>query len=347
VFVPDGLLASRLVSNGAKLLWARLARYAGTRGQCFPLLATLAADLGFSDRQVQRYLAELVSGGFLRARQRGYNKSNVYEFLWHAALGFSVVAARGPEQAERQTHNLQREESVLSRGVESQFQPFQPTVPERFANAMPSEEATDLSPRSTTGLASCVSTTGLSSWKNDSKKRIELQAKPSQIVEVVEVLAGSACPPPEKAKRPPLTEEETAVRDKLVAFQTELRVAGTILPSTVRKVMTLVPTERLPEALRLVADKLYWRRRNESSYRRHVGWGFVLRVLEQDLAVPTAGTTAAEKRPGEPLVNPTGTAPPFAVSQRRRPLSLGQRGGLLSAGDILADLGVVELTGKT
>ena len=76
VFVPDGLLASRLVSNGAKLLWARLARYAGTRGQCFPLLSTLAGDLGFSERQVQRYLAELVSGGFLRARQ-GNARSSV------------------------------------------------------------------------------------------------------------------------------------------------------------------------------------------------------------------------------------------------------------------------------
>jgi hypothetical protein len=70
-----------LVSNGAKLLWARLARYAGTRGQCYPLLSTLAVDLGFSERQVQRYLAELISGGFLRARQRGLNQSNLYEFL--------------------------------------------------------------------------------------------------------------------------------------------------------------------------------------------------------------------------------------------------------------------------
>jgi DNA-binding transcriptional MocR family regulator len=70
-----------LVSSGAKLLWARLARYAGTRGQCYPLLSTLAVDLGFSERQVQRYLAELISGGFLRARQRGLNQSNLYEFL--------------------------------------------------------------------------------------------------------------------------------------------------------------------------------------------------------------------------------------------------------------------------
>jgi len=112
VFVPDSLLASRLVSNGAKLLWARLARYAGTNGQCFPLLSTLAADLGFSERQVQRYLAELVSSGFLRARQRGYNKSNVYEFLWHAAF---APAAR-TERTERQKHtSLQEENFPLSR----------------------------------------------------------------------------------------------------------------------------------------------------------------------------------------------------------------------------------------
>ena len=52
VFVANGLLASRLVSNGAKLLWARLARYAGTNGQCFPLLPTVAAGLGRSQRQV-------------------------------------------------------------------------------------------------------------------------------------------------------------------------------------------------------------------------------------------------------------------------------------------------------
>jgi hypothetical protein len=95
VFVPDSLLACRLVSNGAKLLWARLARYAGANGQCFPLLSTLAVDLGFSERQVQRYLAELVSARFLRARQRGFNKSNLYEFLWHAALASPGVGAPG------------------------------------------------------------------------------------------------------------------------------------------------------------------------------------------------------------------------------------------------------------
>jgi hypothetical protein len=311
VFVPEALLACRLVSNGAKLLWARLARYAGTRGQCFPLLSTLAADLGFSERQVQRYLAELVSGGFLRARQRGFNKSNAYEFLWHPALALSGVVAPGTGQTEQQTHNPLQEDLSLCEVVESPFQLFQPTEPQELAATGPNDSTTTVASCGTTDLSSCVSTTSLSSWKNDFKKRFERQAKPSRVVEVVEVPAGSACTSPEKAKHKPPTPEETAVLNMLVGFQTELAVAGTILPSTVRKVMNLVPTERLTEALRFVAEKLYWRRRNESSYRWHVGWGFVLRVLEQDLAVPTRQVVAAEDSPVEPLVNLTGTARPL------------------------------------
>ena len=293
VFVPDALLACRAISDGAKLLWARLARYAGARGQCFPLLSTVSADLGRSERQVQRYLAELIHEHFVAAQQRGFNKSNAYQFLWHPVF------------------DLHR--------------------------------ATDLSSYSTTGLSSCVSTTDVSSCNGSAKSRIELQAKPPRIVEVVEIPAGSACPFPQTAKRKPLTQDEAGVREQLERFQVELEIAGTILPSTVRRIMASVPREQTTEALRFVAEKLYWRRRRESSYRRHVGWGFVLRVLEEDFAVPSG----AQKRPVQPLMNSTATAPPQVVSQRRPPGSSGRREGLVRAGDILADLGVVGLRQKT
>jgi hypothetical protein len=97
VIVPDSLLACRAISDGAKLLWARLARYAGTRGQCFPLLSTVAADLGRSERQVQRYLAELVAEQLGVARQRGFNKSNTTGLLscnGNAKNGIEVQASR-------------------------------------------------------------------------------------------------------------------------------------------------------------------------------------------------------------------------------------------------------------
>src|ERR1035437_8096433 len=51
VFVSNGLLACRLISNGAKLLWARLARYAGTMDECFPLRPRVAADPGLRYRR--------------------------------------------------------------------------------------------------------------------------------------------------------------------------------------------------------------------------------------------------------------------------------------------------------
>ena len=86
VFLPDVVLANRRLSGGAKLLWARLARYAGVNGVCFPSCQTLGLDLGCSPRQVQRYVAELVHAGFIAAKQRGFNKSNTYTFLWHPDL---------------------------------------------------------------------------------------------------------------------------------------------------------------------------------------------------------------------------------------------------------------------
>jgi hypothetical protein len=58
-----------------------------------------------------------------------------------------------------------------------------------------------------------------------------------RVAEVVEIPASSACPFPEKAKREPLTPEETAVLEVLTDFQAQLQIAGTILPSTVRRVM--------------------------------------------------------------------------------------------------------------
>src|ERR1039457_3132523 len=86
VFLPDVILANRRLSGGAKLLWARLARYAGVNGVCFPSCQTLGLDLGCSPRQVQRYVAELVHAGLITAKQRDFNKSNTYTFLWHPDL---------------------------------------------------------------------------------------------------------------------------------------------------------------------------------------------------------------------------------------------------------------------
>lgn len=57
--VPNRLLRDPNISHGAKLLWARLAQYDGSRGKCYPSQKTLAEELGISIWQVQYYIREL------------------------------------------------------------------------------------------------------------------------------------------------------------------------------------------------------------------------------------------------------------------------------------------------
>src|SRR5208283_1970947 len=101
------------------------------------------------------------------------------------ALAPSGVDARGIEQTEQPTHNPLQVETALCRVVQKPFQLFHAAEPEEVA-------ATGQEDR-TTGLSSCVSTTGLSSWESVFKNRIEVQAKTPRIVEDVEIPSGSAC----------------------------------------------------------------------------------------------------------------------------------------------------------
>jgi DNA-binding transcriptional MocR family regulator len=76
------------LSLGAKLLWARLAQYAGQDGACYPSQKRLASDLGLSDRQIRRLISELNSKGFLEKEAPPYKeqiqgKTVKYFFLHH------------------------------------------------------------------------------------------------------------------------------------------------------------------------------------------------------------------------------------------------------------------------
>ena len=87
VFIPDVLVRYQQLSPMAKILWARLARYAANNGRVYPSVRTLAAELGLSARQVQRCLASLERQGFirrdLRKTARGDYTSTEFVFLFH------------------------------------------------------------------------------------------------------------------------------------------------------------------------------------------------------------------------------------------------------------------------
>ena len=82
-FVPNWLMERQEISPGAKLCFARLAQYAGKNGRAFPAQETLAAALGVTVRQVQRYIAELIKAGLIETRQERKGTPNHYVFLEH------------------------------------------------------------------------------------------------------------------------------------------------------------------------------------------------------------------------------------------------------------------------
>jgi hypothetical protein len=306
VFLPDVLLANPKLSLGAKLLWARLARYAGIDGACFPAVATLALDLGCSERQIQRYVAELTRAKYIVARQRGFNRSNLYQFLWHPDL---------------------------------ESPPRKP--PNRTTQASSSPSTTDLSSSSTTQASSLRA--DLKSYTKEQATRVR-EAEPGPKI--------PACPSPRKPKPQPPAPQHSEILEQLRRFQTDLVVGGTIDDSTVREVLKIVEPGQLPSALRLVADKLWERRRRDPSYRRRVDFGFVLTVLRQDWSSPTrpiqspihtpAGVVPEQEGISIALPSPAAVSGPSRHQETLRPRRSVARDGFRRAGDLLRESGILD-----
>jgi len=96
-FVPNALLRYKGLSSTAKLLWARLAQYAGKNGECFPSQKTLAEELGITERQIITMLKQLVAKGFIKQEKpkgldKLVHKTSRYYFLWHKYFDISQTS---------------------------------------------------------------------------------------------------------------------------------------------------------------------------------------------------------------------------------------------------------------
>src|SRR4051812_38961831 len=80
------LKTRRKFSDGHKRLYARVVRYWGRKGPCFPSYERLAQDLGRSQRAVKLWMEDLEAFGLIGKRRRGRGEggngqSNEYTFL--------------------------------------------------------------------------------------------------------------------------------------------------------------------------------------------------------------------------------------------------------------------------
>ncbi len=79
--VPYLVLRDGRLSIGARLAYAILLMYAWQEEACFAGQEKMAHDMDVSERQLRRYLEELEEGGYIRIKQQGLNKPNLYYIL--------------------------------------------------------------------------------------------------------------------------------------------------------------------------------------------------------------------------------------------------------------------------
>jgi len=86
--VPNWLMESNIVSNNAKLVYARLCQYGGKEGEAYPRLVTLSEAVALSLSTTRRALDELKSKNLITSQRKGLGKSNHYKFLVHDLMEF-------------------------------------------------------------------------------------------------------------------------------------------------------------------------------------------------------------------------------------------------------------------
>ncbi len=110
--IPSGLMENPDLSPSAKLLWGKLAQYAGKDGRAYPSIAKLAADIGLKERQTQNLIRELKKKEFIEV-SRG-PRSNSYFFLLHPCLVDGLkqdVASTDAKKCLSDTHKVAPKET--------------------------------------------------------------------------------------------------------------------------------------------------------------------------------------------------------------------------------------------
>ena len=159
--IPNTLMRYTGLSHGAKLIWARLAQYAGADGRAYPAVGTLAQDVGLKKRHTQNLLAELKTKGFIESELGP--RANAYYFLFHQALIEEEVQGNASRDAKSCTTPMQDDAPTHARECTT---PMQNDAPKEIKEKNQKKKTT------TPNAGRCVSFSDLSEEK---QRYIELK----------------------------------------------------------------------------------------------------------------------------------------------------------------------------
>jgi len=78
--IPNRIIRDVNLSNCLFRTYVALRAYAYGENKSFPAQQTVADDLGKRRETINRHIAELEKGGYIKKRRRGYSLSNEYDF---------------------------------------------------------------------------------------------------------------------------------------------------------------------------------------------------------------------------------------------------------------------------
>lgn len=90
-FVPNWLGIRQELKPGAKLVYARLAQFAGKDGRCYPSITTLKYECGVSRASAMRHIAELEAVKLIRGERKA-GVATGYVFLGHKWMAIEAAA---------------------------------------------------------------------------------------------------------------------------------------------------------------------------------------------------------------------------------------------------------------
>jgi DNA-binding Lrp family transcriptional regulator len=100
--IPNVILKNKNLTSTAKLVFGRLAQFAGQNGKCFPSQETLAEEIGSSESSIQSAIKNLVDEGYIKKIEPSGNErlkhySCSYEFMWHQTFDKKFLTKKGKE----------------------------------------------------------------------------------------------------------------------------------------------------------------------------------------------------------------------------------------------------------
>jgi uncharacterized phage protein (TIGR02220 family) len=124
VFIPNVLMRYKGIKPNSKLVWGRLAQYAGEKGYCWPSQDTLADETGLSRDTVLRSVKELEKDGFIvvgrpDGADKVAHKTSEYRFLFHVCFSTSQGSKLLPPEVADCDISYIRKESDLRESLET------------------------------------------------------------------------------------------------------------------------------------------------------------------------------------------------------------------------------------